>query len=205
VLLHVLGDIVTGLGCDLREADDGDGARGVLRRGTEHVANEFGSVHFWFDFLMASLFGPCAEETAENYKFAQMVSGVVGYEESFAEQVLAVAPAEGFKEVGPWVLDEGLEVLEVGTNGSNGLVPCSRTGWQRGPWPVVLGPLQGLVAAGGWRGEVQDVALSDAEVFEKLPGRVWEFGWYGTAKFGRKVFQRVVEGDVGLAAAKKGN
>jgi hypothetical protein len=40
-------------------------------------------------------------------------------------------------------------------------------------------------------------------VFEKLPGRVWEFGWDGAAKFGGKVFQGVIEGDVGLAAAKK--
>ena len=74
-----------------------------------------------------------------------------------------------------------------------------------GHLPVVLGPLQGLVAASGWRREVQDVALGDAEVFEKLPGRVREVGWDSTAKFGGKVFQGVVEGDVGLAASKKSN
>ena len=55
---------------------------------------------------------------------------------------------------------------------------------------------------GGAR-EVEDVALGDAEVLEKLPGGVGEVGWNGAAEIGGKVFDGFVEGGVGLAAFKE--
>ena len=71
---------------------------------------------------------PCTEQTADYDKFTEMVSSVVGDEKSFAEEVLAVAPAEWFEEVGAWVLNEGLEVFEVGANGSDGFGPVRGPG-----------------------------------------------------------------------------
>ena len=134
VLLHVLGDVVTGLGWDFGEADDGDGARVFFRGDAKDGADDFGFVHFLFRLpfneqtnlrqatantgvlhcvqddnfhcdqddgfeLMPMLVGPCVEEAAEDDEFAEMVGVVVGDEESFAEKVLAVAPAKGFEEV----------------------------------------------------------------------------------------------------------
>jgi hypothetical protein len=60
-----------------------------------------------------------------------------------------------------------------------------------------------MVAAGGWRGEVEDVAQGDAEVLEKLPGGVGEVGRDGAAEFGGEIFDGIVEGGVSLAALKE--
>jgi hypothetical protein len=60
-----------------------------------------------------------------------------------------------------------------------------------------------MVAAGGRRREVEDVALGDAQVLEKLPGGVGEFGWDGAAEVGGEIFYGIVEGGVGLAALKE--
>ena len=148
---------------------------------------------------------PRSEEAAENDEFAEVVGGVVGEEESFAEEILAVAPAEGLEEVGVWIVDEGDEFFEVAVDGRDGVVPGLRGGWRGRFGPVVVGPLHGLVAAGGWRGEVEDVALGDAEVLEKLPGGVGEMGRDGAAKIGWKAFHGVVEGGVSLASLQECN
>ena len=60
-----------------------------------------------------------------------------------------------------------------------------------------------MVAAGGWRGEVENVALGDAEVLEKLPGGVGEVRRDGAAEVGGKILDGVVEGGVGLAAMEE--
>ncbi len=66
---------------------------------------------------------PCAEQAAEDDEFAKVVGVVVGDEESFAEEVLAVAPAEGFVEVGVGLGEEGFELFGVAADGGDGLVP----------------------------------------------------------------------------------
>jgi hypothetical protein len=60
-----------------------------------------------------------------------------------------------------------------------------------------------VVAAGGWRGEVEDVALGDAEMLEKLPGGVGEIRRYGAAEIGGEIVDGLVEGGVCLAAMKE--
>jgi hypothetical protein len=42
-----------------------------------------------------TLFVPCAEKTAEEDEFAEMIGIVVGDEKRFTEEVLAISPAEG--------------------------------------------------------------------------------------------------------------
>ena len=148
---------------------------------------------------------PDVEEAAEDDQFAKVVGGVVGDEQGFAEEVLAVAPAEGFVEIGFGVFDEGDEVFEVGAHGGDGLVPGVGRGWLRRLGPVVVGPFDGVVAAGGRSGEVEDVALCDAEVLEELPRGVRQIGWYDAAMIGWEVFDRIVEGSVGLATPKEGD
>jgi hypothetical protein len=59
--------------------------------------------------MRRSLLVPRAEEAAKDDEFAEMVGGVVGEEESFAEEILAVAPAEGLEEVSVWIFDESDE------------------------------------------------------------------------------------------------
>jgi hypothetical protein len=146
---------------------------------------------------------PGAEEAAEEDELAEMVGGVVGDEEGFAEEVLAFAPPEGFIEVGAGVLDEGFEVFEVGVDRGDGLVPGVGIGRLVVFGPVVVGPLDGVVAAGRGCGEVEDVALGDAEMLEKLPGRVRKICRNGTAEIGGEIFDGFVEGDVGLTAFKE--
>ena len=41
-----------------------------------------------------------AEKAAKHDELAEVVAGVIGNEQGFAEEVLAVAPAEGLEEVG---------------------------------------------------------------------------------------------------------
>jgi len=150
-----------------------------------------------------SLFVPDAEEAAKNNELTEMISGVVGDEKRFAKKILAVAPTEGLEEVGVGFGDKGFEELEVFADGSDGGVPGVRGGRLGRFGPVFGGPLERMVAAGGRRGELEDVALGDAEVFEELPGGVREVGWDGGAMLGGKVFDGVVEGNVGLTAAEE--
>ena len=66
--------------------------------------------------------------------FAEMVGVVVGDEESFAEEVLAVAPAEGFVEIGGGVLDDGDEVLRSAWMVAMDWSQASRRREARGIW-----------------------------------------------------------------------
>jgi hypothetical protein len=66
---------------------------------------------------------PDVEETAEDDEFAEVVRGVVSDEEGFAQEVLAVPPPEGFVEIGFGIFDECDEVVEVGMDGRDGLIP----------------------------------------------------------------------------------
>src|ERR1700680_317750 len=106
---------------------------------------------------MSMLLGPRVEQTAEDDEFAEMVGVVVGDKEGFAEEVLAFTPAKGFEEVRLRVFDERDEGFEIGGNDLDGAVPGFVGGWLGGLRPVVLRPAHGVVAAGGWRGEVEDV------------------------------------------------
>jgi hypothetical protein len=201
LFLHVRRDVVAGLVRVVGETDNSYGAR--LRWGVaEHVSNDFGFVHL-FSFRRLGLFVPDAEESAENNKLTEMISGVVGDEKRLAKEVLAVAPAEGFEEIGFGLGDEGFELLKVFANGGNGRIPGVRGGWLGRLGPVFGRPLERVVAAGGRRGEVEDVALSDAEVLDELPGGVGEIGWDGAAMCGREIFDGFVEADVGLASAEE--
>src|SRR5258708_6038506 len=152
---------------------------------------------------MLMLVGPGAEETAEDDEFAEMVGVEVGDEKGFAEEVLAVAPAEGFEEVGLRIFDERDEGFEIGVNDLDGAGPGVGGGGVGGVRPVVLGAAQGGVAAGGWRGKVQDVAQGDAEVFEKLPGGVGQVRRDGAAEAGGEILDDIIEGGVCLAATKE--
>jgi hypothetical protein len=146
---------------------------------------------------------PCAEEAAKENEFAEMMGVVVGEEKSFAEEILAVAPAEGFVEIVRGLFDEGDEVFQVAMNGGDGFVPGVSGGRLGRAGPVGIGPFDGMVASGGRRGEVEDVALGDAKVFEKLPGGVGEVGRDGATEVGGEAFDGFVEGNVGLAAVKE--
>jgi hypothetical protein len=60
-----------------------------------------------------------------------------------------------------------------------------------------------MVAAGGWRGEVENVALSDTKVLEKLPCGVRKAGGNGAAEGGGEILDDFVKGSVCLAAVKE--
>jgi hypothetical protein len=136
---------------------------------------------------------------------AMVVGGVVGDEEGFAQQVLAGAPEEGLREVCAGLQDEGLELFAVMPHLFDGAVPCL------GRWrlfllrPVAVRPLHGVISTGGWRGEVEDVVLGDANVFEELPGGVGKAVGDGAAETGGEALDGVVEGGVGLAAVEEGD
>jgi hypothetical protein len=50
---------------------------------------------------------------------------------------------------------------------------------------------------------VEDVALRDAEMLEKLPGGVGEVGYNGAAVVGGEIFDGIVEGGVRLTALQE--
>ena len=146
---------------------------------------------------------PDAEEAAKDNELTEMIRGVVGDKKRFAEKILSVAPTEGLEEIGLWPGDESFELLKIGANGGDRSIPGVRRGWRGRLGPVLFGPFEWMVAAGGRGGKVEDVALGDAEVFEELPGGVRQIGRDGGAVLGGKVFDGVVEGDVSLASAKE--
>ena len=99
-----------------------------------------------------------------------------------------------------------LDLRTIGSarvNDLDGTVPGVVGGWLGGLRPVVLWPAHGVVAAGGGRGEVEDVALGDAEMLEKLPGGVGELQWHDAAEVGGKILYDFVEGGVGLATVEE--
>ena len=128
---------------------------------------------------------------------------MVGDQKSFAEKVLPVAPTKGFEEVGVWIFDKCDEGFEIGMNELDGTVPGVVCWWFRGMRPVVLRPSHGVIAASGGRGEVEDVALGDAEMLEKLPGGVGEVRRDGATEARRKTLDGLVEGGVCLTAMKE--
>jgi hypothetical protein len=60
-----------------------------------------------------------------------------------------------------------------------------------------------VVAAGGRRREVEDIALGDAEMLEKLPGGVGKVRWDDAPEGGGKILDDFVEGGVGLTAMEE--
>ena len=92
-----------------------------------------------------------AEQAAEDDEFAEVVGVVVGDEEGFAEEVLAVAPAEGFEEIGLRVFDERDEGLEICVNDVRWSGPRRRRWGARGI--VASSP-----AANAWGGSRRWVA-----------------------------------------------
>ena len=72
---------------------------------------------------MQRLFVPDTEQAAEDDEFAEVVGGVVGDEESFAEEVLAFTPAEGLVEIDAGFLEEGFELGEIAADGGDGVIP----------------------------------------------------------------------------------
>lgn len=150
------------------------------------------------------LWVPDVEEATDDDEFAEVVGVVVGDEKGFAEEVLAFAPAEGFVEVDVGFGEEGFEGALVGADGGDGVGPGMGVGRRGGFGPVVIGPGDVFVAAGGRGAELEDVALGDAEVFEDLPGGVWQVSGDGAVMFGGEVFDGGVEVGVGLAAGEQG-
>jgi hypothetical protein len=67
--------------------------------------------------------------------------------------------------------------------------------------PIFFGPFAVFVL---WVGaEVEDVLLSNAEMFDEHPGGVWEVCGLCAAEVGREIFYDVVEGGVGLASGEE--
>lgn len=51
--------------------------------------------------------------------------------------------------------------------------------------------------------EFEDIALSDTDVFEDLPGRVWEIVRDGASERGREILHGIVEGGVSLSTIEE--
>jgi hypothetical protein len=60
-----------------------------------------------------------------------------------------------------------------------------------------------MVAAGRWGREIEDVALGDAEVLEKLPGGVGEIRRNRPSEIGGEILDSFVKGSVSLATMKQ--
>ena len=55
-----------------------------------------------------------------------MISGVVRYQKSFAQQALSISPTKWLKQIRIRLFDQGLKVLEIAPDRSNALIPRMR-------------------------------------------------------------------------------
>lgn len=144
---------------------------------------------------------PGAEKAAKVEQLAEVVRVVVGDEEGLAQDGLSVAPGNFGEEIGLGVFDERPHGLEVASKLLDALVPGGSVGRRGGFRPVSGGP--GRRDVFGIAAELEDVPLSETEVFEEHPGGVGKVGGLRTAKRGWKIFDDDVEGGVGVAAVQK--
>ena len=130
-----------------------------------------------------------------------MVGVVIGQEQGFAEDGLAVAPGDAGEQVSLGILHERLHGLQVAAELLDAFGPGCGGGRGRSFRPVAFGPFRGdvfFVAA-----EFEDIPLGQTEVFEEHPGRVREVCGLGAAEFGRKISYDGVEVGVSVASSEE--
>lgn len=126
---------------------------------------------------------------------------MIGEEQGFTEDGLAVTPGDFDEEIGLGILYEVLHGFQIGAEVLDAGVPgrVARRGSRF--WPVVVRPFRSCVI---WvAAEFQDVPLREAQVFEEHPQGVRVVGGFLAAEIGGDVGDDVVESGVGLAALKK--
>ena len=132
-----------------------------------------------------------------------MVRVVVGDEQGFAEDGLAVSPGNFCEQISLRIADQFFHGFRIILESLDALVPRCGAWRRRGFGPVIIGPFGGdifWVAA-----EVENVALRDAQVFEKHPGGMRQAFRDFATKLRREVGDYFVEGGVGMAALELGD
>ena len=148
-------------------------------------------------------FGPGAEGAAEVDELAEVIGIVVGEDEGFAQNGLALAVGDFGVEIGARIFDELNHFAQIVFKGFDGFVPLFFARRDRGLRPVAFGKFGRdvrVIAA-----KFQNVPLGDADVFEELPPRVREALRVGAALGCGEAFDGVHEMDVGAAALQQGD
>lgn len=140
---------------------------------------------------------PGSEYTADEKQFADVPGVVIGNLQGLAEKGLSVSVGEGGEEIGSGVGYEFSEGGEVVVKGANGVVPGLVVGRFSGGGPVAGGPVGRFM--GGIATEFEHVPLTDAEVFEHLPGTVGNARGADAAQLGGEIGDDVIEIGVGVS------
>ena len=122
---------------------------------------------------------------------------MIGYEQRFAEDGLALAPGDLREEIGLRIFHEILQGFCVAVDLVDAFVPGVGSGGLGGFRPVSFGPLRGFVLCAA--AELEDVGLRDADVLEEHPRGVREVGRFRSAEFRREILDGVFECGVGVA------
>lgn len=129
-----------------------------------------------------------------------MVGVVVGDQEGFAEDGLAVPPWDFREQIGFGIADQLFQSGQIDLKRFDAFVPGRGARRGRGFGPVVVRPFGGdvfRVAA-----EVEDVALRDAQMFEEHPGGMRQALWDFALELRGEIGDDFVKGGVGVAAVE---
>jgi len=144
---------------------------------------------------------PGAQLATEQEQFAEVVGVVVGSEQDFAEDGLAVAVGERGEEIGGFVFYDFDHGFKVGAERGCAFAPGSVVGRGLGFWPVAGGEFGRNVP--GVARELQDVPLGEAHVLQHFPRGVRGAFRLFPLQVCRPIFYRAFEIDVGVAASEK--
>ena len=139
--------------------------------------------------------------SAHHYQHADVISIVIGDEECFAQDRLAVTVRDFSEEIVGGIRNEILHLFQIAAKLLNRFIPKAGIAGTSRLWPITFGPFRRDVIRSA--AEFQDVPLRDSHVLEHLPGRVGQAFNLLTAGFGRKVRDEVIERDVRVAATQQ--
>src|SRR5271168_768278 len=151
------------------------------------------------DLEHSSLFWPGAEQAAHKDELAEVVGIVVCREQGLAQDGLAGAVRDAREQVRFRVGDEFAHGFAVAEEGADAFLPGCAVGRRGTLWPVAGGEVRRDVF--GVAAELEDVVLSEAGVFEQLPGGIRDSHGTHAAKFCGEILQGIRPVGMGLAPA----
>src|SRR3954471_24392138 len=113
---------------------------------------------------------PDAQKTADDYQLAEVIRGVIGDKEKFAQVGLSASMRNPGSQIDAGVRRHLLQRSPVCEETGNALIPRPGGRRRRRLRPVVVRPLHLFVLR--VPAEVEDVVLRTADVLEQLPRRV---------------------------------
>jgi ubiquinone/menaquinone biosynthesis C-methylase UbiE len=146
---------------------------------------------------------PDAERPAQRDQLAEMIRVVIGDEQDRAQvRLLPLAGRDCGEQIHLSVADQQVQLLAIGLEIRNALVPRRRARWRGTLRPVILRPLE-RVDVLRIDTEVEEILLRYAHVLEELPRCVLEACGVRSALVRCDTIDGLVKADVGLVPVKE--